>query len=118
MYCRKCGTQNIDNAFKCISCGNLLHEGTSPLMQQQIPNYLVQAILVTLFCCLPLGIPAIVFAAQVNSKVQAGDIQGAMDSSGKAKLWTWLAFGLGIVFFILYILFSMLAVVAESANNF
>ena len=32
------------------------------------PNHLVWAILSTLFCCLPLGIASIVFAAQVNSK--------------------------------------------------
>src|SRR5438093_12052328 len=31
-----------------------------------VPNYLIQAILVTLCCCLPFGIPAIVYAAQVN----------------------------------------------------
>src|SRR5438128_1439779 len=34
-----------------------------------VPNYLVQSILCTLFCCLPFGIVAIVYAAQVNSKV-------------------------------------------------
>ena len=38
-----------------------------------VPNYLVQAILTTIFCCLPFGIVAIVFAAQVNGKL-AGEI--------------------------------------------
>ena len=37
-----------------------------------VPNYLVFAILATVFCCLPTGIPAIVYAAQVNGKLQAG----------------------------------------------
>ena len=32
------------------------------------PNNLVWAILSTLFCCLPLGIVSIVYAAQVNGK--------------------------------------------------
>ena len=63
----------------------------------QMPNYLVPAILCTIFCCLPLGIPAIVFAAQVNSKLQAGDVPGAMESSRKAKMWCWLAFWLGLI---------------------
>ena len=40
---------------------------------RNIPNYLVQAILTTLFCCLPFGIVAIVYAAQVNTKIEAGD---------------------------------------------
>jgi len=63
----------------------------------KIPNYLVQAILVTLCCCLPFGIPAIVYAAQVNSKQATGDMAGAQDSSQKAKMWCWIGFGVGIV---------------------
>lgn len=73
-----------------------------------IPNYLVQAILVTIFCCLPLGIPAIVFAAQVNGKLSAGDITGAQDSSRKAKMWCWITFGVGLGLAILWILFYVL----------
>jgi hypothetical protein len=52
---------------------------------------------VTACCCLPFGIAAIVFAAQVNSKLAAGDVPGAMESSRKAKMWCWIAFGLGLV---------------------
>ena len=61
-----------------------------------VPNYLVPAIL-SLLCCWPLSIVAIIFAAQVNGKVAAGDIQGAMDASKKAKLFSFLAIGLGLV---------------------
>src|SRR6185503_13035455 len=43
-----------------------------PLGAAPPPNYLTQAIVVTLCCCVPFGIPAIVFAAQVNSKFQQG----------------------------------------------
>jgi hypothetical protein len=68
----------------------------------QIPNYLVQSILVTLCCCLPAGIVAIVYAAQVNSKVAAGDIAGAMESSRLAKIWSWVGFGLGILVTLIY----------------
>lgn len=25
MYCQKCGTQNDDNNFKCVKCGEVLH---------------------------------------------------------------------------------------------
>jgi hypothetical protein len=71
---------------------------------QRIPNYLAQSILVTLFCCLPLGIPAIVFSAQVNGKIQAGDIQGAIAASNKAKKWAWWSFGVGITVTIVYVI--------------
>lgn len=67
------------------------------IAQPQIPNYLVQAILVTVCCCLPFGIPAIVYAAQVNSKLAGGDIAGAQYSSDRAKMWCWISFLLGLV---------------------
>jgi len=71
-----------------------------------IPNYLVQSILVTLCCCLPLGVVAIVFAAQVNSKLAAGDIAGAQDASQKARMFCWIAFGVGLVVTIIWFAIS------------
>lgn len=61
------------------------------------PTHLVWAILVTIFCCLPLGIGAIVFAVQVNSKWAAGDVQGAYLSSRRAKLFSIWAMILGLI---------------------
>jgi hypothetical protein len=74
-----------------------------------VPNYLVQSILVTIFCCWPFGIPAIVYAAQVNSKLAVGDYQGAVDSSNKAKMWSWISFGLTAVFGGLYLVIIIIA---------
>jgi hypothetical protein len=62
-----------------------------------VPNCLVPAILVTLCCCLPFGIPAIVYAGQVNGKLAAGDVAGAQEASRKAQMWCWISFGLGIL---------------------
>jgi hypothetical protein len=62
-----------------------------------VQNYLVFAILATVLCCLPAGIPAIVYAAQVNGKLAAGDIAGAQAASKNAKMWCWISFGLGLV---------------------
>ena len=72
-----------------------------------VPNYLVQAILVTVFCCLPFGIVSIVFAAQVNGKLGAGDYAGAADSSNKAKTWAWVSFWVGLGITILSILIGI-----------
>lgn len=66
-------------------------------MQPQVPNYLWQSIVCTVCCCLPFGIVAIIFAAQVNGKLANGDVPGAMDASRKARLWCWLSFGFGLV---------------------
>jgi len=62
------------------------------------PSYLVPAILSTIFCCIPFGIVAIVYAAQASSKLHAGDIAGARDSAAKAKAWCWAAFLTGLLF--------------------
>lgn len=68
------------------------------------PNYLVWSILTTLFCCLPLGIASIVFAAQVNGKYQGGDLAGAQESSRKAKQFAIWSAAAGVIVFVLYIL--------------
>ncbi|MCW2757052.1 MAG: Interferon-induced transrane protein, partial [Nocardioidaceae bacterium] len=65
------------------------------------PNYLVWSILSTLFCCLPLGVASIVFAAQVNSKWAMGDAAGAMDSSAKARKFAIWAAIAGVVVIVL-----------------
>lgn len=71
----------------------------------QVPNNLVWAILSTLLCCLPVGIVSIVYAAQVNGKLAAGDLAGAQDSSAKAKKWAiWSAIA-WVIMVVLYVLF-------------
>ena len=108
MYCRKCGTQNDANNYKCMHCGEVLQQNTVTNAPLKIPNYLGQSILVTLLCCMPFGIPAIVYSAQVNGKIQAGDIQGAIDASNKAKMWGWISFGAGMVVGVLYVIAMVL----------
>lgn len=80
-----------------------------------VPNYLVPAILTTLFCCWPFGIAAIVYAAQVNGKNGAGDVEGAMAASQKAKFWSWMSFGFGLAILVFYIIFIIS--MGASANS-
>jgi hypothetical protein len=73
------------------------------------PNYLIPSIL-AIFCCWPLAIPAIIFALQVNSKAQAGDMQGAADASKKAKLFSFIGLGIGAVVIVIYVIMIALGV--------
>ena len=66
------------------------------------PNYLVWAILTTILCCLPFGIVSIIYAAQVNTKWQTGDYEGAKSSSKNARTWAWVAFIAGLAVVIIY----------------
>lgn len=60
-------------------------------------NYLIPAILCTIFCCLPFGVAGILFAAQANSKAHQGDINGAGMAASRAKLMCILSFVFGIL---------------------
>lgn len=84
---------------------------------ENIPNYLVPAILSTICCCLPFGIVAIIFAAQVNSKLAAGDRAGALEASNRAKLFTWIAFILGFLGSAIYAILMILAIIAEQSGT-
>ncbi|MGH9556376.1 MAG: CD225/dispanin family protein [Terriglobales bacterium] len=111
LYCPQCGTPNADTASVCGNCQTALPQagavpapsapppapGIPPAPQPQISNYLIPAIAVTLCCCLPGGIVAIVYAAQVNTKLQAGDIAGAQAASNNAKLWCMISAAVGVV---------------------
>jgi hypothetical protein len=125
MYCGKCGSQVEDDAKFCPSCGARIdRQGQSEEIASDIPdspyhtsggyqsssqppydggptphvkNYLVESILCTICCCLPFGIPGIVFAAQVDSKLKGGDVDGAIEASEKAKKWTLISFILGLI---------------------
>lgn len=92
------------------------------LQNQQTPppNYLVFAILTTIFCCQILGIVSIVFAAQVNSKWNSGDLQGALEAIRNAKLRAWIAFGSGFIIAIGFAILSVFGVLAGifGAANF
>jgi hypothetical protein len=111
MFCTQCGGSNPDGATVCAQCGRSLQSPPSlslpPLGVPQppavyVPNYLVFSILTTVLCCLPTGIPAIIYSAQVNGKLQAGDIAGAQAASRNAKMWCWISFGLGLAFSFMY----------------
>ena len=89
-----------------------IEQPTRNTHQAPPPNYLVWAILTTVFCCLPFGIVSIIFAAQVNSKWQMGDYEGAKLSSKNAKLWAWISFGVGIATYILSMLLAVFGIFA------
>jgi hypothetical protein len=73
--------------------------------------------IISLFCCLPLGIVAVIFAARVNGQVQAGDTAGAMESSRKAKMFSYIAIGLGLVWIIIWIVMTVLGVGLGALNS-
>lgn len=138
-FCSTCGTKltpTIDSSKKKFESNYTKNPNAKPAPKKQvkvepvspyqaptvsvkdvtptnIPTYLVQSILVTIFCCMPFGIAAIVFAAQVESKRANGDIEGALSSSSKAKTFCWVAFLLGL----LVVVFQFLMVFGTATTS-
>ncbi|MBG8555162.1 CD225/dispanin family protein [Hymenobacter guriensis] len=73
-------------------------------------NWLIESILVTVFCFLPCGLLGVINATEVNSRWAAGDYEGARSAADKAARWTKIGFfiwliisAVGLAFF-LYVL--------------
>ena len=96
MYCTSCGQPLAKGVTACTNCGEPVRRAPAA---PEIPNYLVQSILVTLCCCMPFGVVALVFSAQVNNKLAAGDVPGAQSSSNSARTWSLVGFIAGLLTF-------------------
>lgn len=88
---------------------------------QPYPNIkspMVWSILSTICCCIPFGIVSIVYAAKVNSLLSVGNFQAAKEAADKAKMWAWIAFGLGLISNAIAFVIQFLAAAAESGGGF
>lgn len=63
----------------------------------QPKSYLWVSILVTVLCCTLFGIIAIVFSAQVGTRLSMGDLQGAERASRRAQTWIIVSFVVGVL---------------------
>ena len=125
MNCPNCGTSNPDTASLCANCGRPLATTTphsytppppsgsntsytpprppgggsygAPPPVERIPNYLVPSIL-TLCCCWPV------------SPGKSYKYSGARDASAKAKMFCWIAFGIGLAGWLIWSLTGGMAI--------
>ena len=95
----------------------MAQQWSTPPASSEVPNYLIPAILATIFCCLPLGVVSIIFATQVNSKIAAGDTAGALESSKKAKMFMFLAVGGGVLVWVFAIVMWIFAFGLAAVGN-
>ena len=116
MYCKNCGTEIADGSRFCTNCGFDQQEAGPRDVSRygnngQRPNtYLVLAILVTLFCCLPFGIIGIIYAARVDSAWNSGYYEDARIFSRKAKNWSLWGIAVLFLFWIAYIILILAGV--------
>ncbi len=68
-------------------------------------NYMVESVLVTLFCCLPFGIIGIINAGKVATLYANGQYDAAQAASNDAKKWMKRGLIFGGIFIVLYFIF-------------
>ena len=107
MFCKNCGNQIADAAVVCPKCGVPVAGKSVASVAEQVPNHMVGAILTAIFCCQIGGIVAIVYAAQVNSKLASGDIEGARAASKTASTWIAVNIIIGLIGGLLYVIFAV-----------
>lgn len=80
--------------------------GQSAGLKMPMPKtWLVESILVTVFCCLPFGIAGIVYSTQISSNYNCGNYEAAEAASRNAGKWTKIGFFVGLVLAVLYLLY-------------
>lgn len=82
---------------------NTVPAGTPQDDEPMPPTYLVWSVIMTVICCLPAGVVAIVFSSMVSNRFYAGNIEGAKRASRRAEIWIIVAFVLGVLWNTLYI---------------
>ncbi len=125
MYCPACGSQNPDSARACAACGQAMGAavGVPPTVidarrsGSPVNAHLALSIIVTLFCCQPAGIVAIVYSAIAMGKNSSGDYAEAAKAAKTASLWGWIGFGLGITVWVIYGVFMLLMLAATAAGS-
>lgn len=75
-------------------------------MNEQVcpKTWMLESILVTLFCCLPFGIAGIVYASKVSSLYAAGHYDAALQASRDAGKWTKIGALVGVIVGIIYLI--------------
>lgn len=80
-------------------------------------NYLIESILMSVLCCLPLGIVALIHETKVETEYKAGNYDAAQAASDEAAKWLkWGLIGGGIVV-VLCIILIVVGGVAGAMSN-
>ena len=82
-----------------------------------VPNHLVKAI-VSIFFCTILGIIAIVYASQVNTKLAAGDLAGAQQSAKTANTCANIGLAVGIVVCVIYFILGIMMGLGAASGGY
>lgn len=82
-----------------------------PLSDEQQPlpkDYLVESLLVTIFCCLMSGLVAVMYSYETRAALTRGDIREAEKTSQKARLLVMFSLMFGVFVFVGWIIYVVI----------
>ena len=81
-------------------------------------NYLVESILATVFCCMPLGIVALIYASGVTNAYYRGEYAVAQYKSTQARKWLKWSVILGVLYIIFWVVILYVCNAAQDSHVF
>lgn len=116
IYCPDCGKECSSEAASCPHCGRPVYhsyqQAPRPILPPPPKNWLVKAILVTVLCCLPFGIVALVYSSRMDSAWCAGQQEMAQQAADNAKKWVIAGLATGVGVTMLYVIFMIVVQIA------
>ncbi|XP_009301986.1 proline rich transmembrane protein 1B isoform X2 [Danio rerio] len=86
-----------------------------PLGEEQQPlpkDYLVESLLVTIFCCIMSGLFAVMYSYETRAALSRGDIREAEKTSQKARLLVMFSLMFGVFIFVGWIVYVVIVLCA------
>ena len=116
-YCPQCGKPIADDVAFCPNCGASLKTTVQaqPQAAQTQPadpgtkpdNHLVWSIITILFCCMPLGVYALILGNDVNNLWNAGRYAEARDKADKSKKMNLIGLIIGGIGWFIYVIYMV-----------
>ena len=93
-----------------------LNQGNQGQFYPKPNNNLVLAIICTAFCCMPIGVYAIIKASEVNNLYNTQQYAQAEKAAADAKKWSIIGICISGVFIVLYLLFYIVMLIAAAGE--
>ena len=85
-----------------------------PISNTMPKTWLIESILVTCLCCLPLGIVGIINATKIEDEYNNGRYQQALQHSKQAKKWVLWGFFTGLGSLLIYLLILIISLIIQN----
>lgn len=85
--------------------------------REYVPTQIGWAIMATLFCFLPTGIVSIVHALKVDRLQMAGNLEGARESSRKARQWAFISLWAACAWWGFFLTVAIIATIVSDSSN-